>query len=852
MKKIFLFLILGMVLLFGSLEFMSAYNSSIGLVHNFTMDSSTYPFINSSSSSAWGNATSNFIKFGEDGISGNAIYWNTSGAYSTSKYVQLSFPLSTLESNDYSVTFWIKPDEYAEAGTSLFSAFGGASLSRRITVESNDSIKNVVNYDGDKIIYSNATITNNEWNYLVFIFSAGTRKIYLNGILVAYDGNSYVPSVSPTGLTYLGGDLQGGNTPKGYMDELRFYNRTLNQSEITQYYQELIPSSILVNLTTPLNNSVFSSSSLNLSVNLSMSGTDYDYEWKNATFNIWYSNGTLKNKTIVTGLSTNSTSTSKLFTLGFGKYFWNAYACYNNATFGNCSWATNGNYSFSINSTINSETHNNLTYETITNENYTLNLTSPTIPTNAYLVYNGTSYSATVTNTAGNYYTISRSLPINTINIGLNTFYYKWNLSSTYSENTTTYSQTVSPIQFGLCNGTLTVPFLNFTFKDEATDDFITASIPSSTFVYYLGDGSITKNLTFINNSVNQFYAFCALPSNQTYHIDTYLQYKNGTDYPQRIYDPDVISYTNTTTNTTLYLLSSTDGIYVTFQIVNTADQVISGVEVSATRTIDSTEVEVASGTTGADGTVTFWLNPDFSHDFVFSKSGYTTYETSLIPTQSSYTITLSSSASTVSDDYTKGMKLYIYPKSRELLNDTSYNFIFNLTSRSWELDSFGFSLRLANGTIVGTDSSTTEGSGASITYNTNNQTIIYIDYYWIVEGNYTNGTSYWIVTNSLNTGWSIKTFFTDLSLVLDSGLFGLDDFGRYLLSFLVLFMVVGVMGYKFGTTSPLFISITIFAVVFFLDVVTGLIPAIRGIDNVLTYLAGVILFVTIIAEVAR
>jgi hypothetical protein len=604
----------------------------------------------------------------------------------------------------------------------------------------------------------------------------------------------------------------------------------------------------LVNKTSPSNNSILTQSNL-FNVSLDITGLATDYEWVNNTYYIWYSNGTTNNITTVTGLSTNSTSTSKLFTLGFGNYLLDTNACYGNLTYSNCSWGFGGNTSFSINSSINSETHNAVGYETGT-ETYTLNLTSPTTPTNAFLVYNGTSYSATVTSSGGSIYTLSKTLQIPTSMVGSNTFYYKWNLSSTFAENTTTYNQFINYTMFGLCNATLTVPFLNFTFKDEATDDFITASIPSSTLVYYLGDGSITKNLTFINNSVNQFYAFCALPSNQTYHIDTYLQYKNGTDYPQRIYDPDVISYTNTTTNTTLYLLSSTDGIYVTFQIVNTADQVISGVEVSATRIIDSTEIEVASGTTGADGTVTFWLNPDFETNFTFIKYGYTTYTTLLIPTQASYTITLSGETSVIGYDYSRGISYIIKPKNGELDNNTIYNFNYTLYSTYWDVENFGFSLRLKNGTILGSTNSLTNGGFVNLDLNTSNYTKIIMEYYYVINSTYSNFTTSWYVIDTTYTGWSIKTFFTDLDLILDSGLFGLDNFGRYLIIFLIIFISIGVMSYKFGITSPVTLSALLFAVVFFFDVVVNLLPTpINAIPHSLTFLAAIILVTLLIKE---
>jgi hypothetical protein len=59
-------------------------------------------------------------------------------------------------------------------------------------------------------------------------------------------------------------------------------------------------------------------------------------------------------------------------------------------------------------------------------------------------------------------------------------------------------------------------------------------------------------------------------------------------------------------------------------------------------------------------------------------------------------------------------------------------------------------------------------------------------------------------------------------------------------------------MSYKYGMTSPMAITTMIFGVIYFFDVVVGLIPEIRGIDHLLTYLAGLILAVVVIREVAQ
>lgn len=514
------------------------------------------------------------------------------------------------------------------------------------------------------------------------------------------------------------------------------------------------------------------------------------------------------------------------------------------------------------NATVNSESHNALTYETISNELYSINITQNNTPTNAYLSYNGTNYSLTVTltnsNTAGNYYTLSKTLANTASKIGSNSFYYIWNVSTTEIMSSSTYSQTISPIQFGLCNSTLTVPYLNISFKDEATEGFIKASIPSSTFLYYLGDGSITKTLTYSSTTTNYNYTFCGLPANQTYYINPYVQYKNTTEYPQRIYDPDLGTYTNATSNVTLYLLSSTDGIYTTFQVVNVAGQTINGVLVNAYKVSGGVPSFVATGITSSSGSVTFWLNPDYEHIVNFSKSGYSTYTFDEPPTQSIYTIILSSSTESVWD-FRQGITISKSPTNDSLDENSTNDFKFIISSSYHTLDSFMASLYFGNGTLISSDSSTI-GTGGTITFwdiHISDQSI-YLNYNWTINSTTINGTFYWINSGTEGQEFSIWHFFTDLNLYISSGdgLFGIDNFGKGLLCIVFLVIIVGTVSSRYGIQSEVMIFGVIFGIVLFLDTMNfipkpdflGIVP----LDNFLTIITGLLFVGFILKEEMR
>ena len=128
-----------------------------------------------------------------------------------------------------------------------------------------------------------------------------------------------------------------------------------------------------------------------------------------------------------------------------GNYIWNVYACYSNATYSNCSSATN-NYSFSVGMSVINATYNSSTFPTA-RETFLLqgikNIITPSI--NASLVYNGTSYPSTVI-ISGQNVNITNSIDIPSSSFGNVSFY--WIITSfgtlgSITQNSTTYYQTV-------------------------------------------------------------------------------------------------------------------------------------------------------------------------------------------------------------------------------------------------------------------------------------------------------------------------------------------------------------------------------------------------------------------------
>jgi len=551
-----------------------------------------------------------------------------------------------------------------------------------------------------------------------------------------------------------------------------------------------------------------------------------------------YINGILNETKSLSGTEDTETFT-KLFS-EIGSYNWSVRVCDNESI---CTFLETRNFKVQ-NYKVNAETHNSSTYET-SREIFTINLSTYKSLNSVKLIYNGTQYTTTQSENEWSY-----SMDIPTTVIGNNSYYYKLTYNDLTTDNTQTYYQNVEAINLTHCiTGT---PYINFTFKDESNLSIINATIPTSTTTYWLGNGDIYKTLTYINNTANYNYPFCFTPIDKTLNTHYRLQYASE-DYPQRTFESEDITLTNETTNKTLYLLGTADGLYVTFQVINPAEQTVSGVSVTATREIDGEDIVVANGITGDDGGVTFWLNPDFVHDFTFVKDGYETYESSYVPTQSSYTITLGGET-TVDDDYNKQVGYSINPQTQYLDFNTTYTFNFNLTSSYWDIQEFGFILVNGDGDILGSDSESGINDGsASLSLDISENETIIMNYYWKINDTYINGSKTWIAYDNDGSGFSIAFFFEDLAAYMGAGMFGLDNFGLGLISFVICFSFAGVVSFKFGLNSPASVMAIICAMVGFLDVGVGIVPnPVGAITNFPTIFVFILTIGVMIKEGAR
>lgn len=281
------------------------------------------------------------------------------------------------------------------------------------------------------------------------------------------------------------------------------------------------------------------------------------------------------NQTLTTGATQSSYKnfTNKLFDVG--NWLWTCSAC---DTEGNCGQSA-GNRTFKVDYlTFNSYSFNASVYEMMEDMNI-VNITydtSATTSISAFLVWNGSSYSATKEG-SGNTVLFKKTLNI-PADYGNKSFFWQINFytGDGFAQiNSTAKYQNVLPINFTLCNysGIMNVTFLNYTVKDEETGAFVNPFTFAGTFFYYLGDETSYRNYSILNNSVSSGLGmpFCVNPPNLNMKVRGLITYgDNNSLYVTRNYEFPETIIGNSSTSNILYLLKSDDSTTFIQKVVDT------------------------------------------------------------------------------------------------------------------------------------------------------------------------------------------------------------------------------------------------------------------------------------------
>lgn len=330
----------------------------------------------------------------------------------------------------------------------------------------------------------------------------------------------------------------------------------------------------------------------------------------------------------------------------------------------------------------NTSAYNLSTYETSIegfNSNYTLDAT----PSSVSLIYNGTSYSGTVTAFANSVYNFFRGIDIPLINMGQNWY---WNITfpnGTVAQTTPRF-QNISRINLTVCGASpQNTPFINFTFKNETTlAQNVNGSIVSSAWNYFLGSGSIFRSLSYSNSNEIPSHGFCVTPTDRTMTVNLSLNYDN-VESEQRQFSLSNYPLSSSPLNQILYLLPSSNGLFTPFQVVTSSGSPIAGAVGTITRAFGGGTITVTTATTDSSGLVSYFLNPDVTYTATFTATGYPSTTFSFVPSTTLRTVTMGSGLTGISNgtQISINTTYSILPSNSTLGNRTNQFFSFNVSS---------------------------------------------------------------------------------------------------------------------------------------------------------------------------
>jgi hypothetical protein len=147
------------------------------------------------------------------------------------------FSVNSLTSNTGGYTFalWVYFTNINTAGT-LFS-FANANNSATRIFFSNTGSNLSITCNNNSI--SNLTApTQNTWTHYTWTLDVNSNsKFYINGVLQSGFPSQTIPYASfSMNTNYIWGDTSGGSSGPGYIDDFRYYNTILNQTQVTELY----------------------------------------------------------------------------------------------------------------------------------------------------------------------------------------------------------------------------------------------------------------------------------------------------------------------------------------------------------------------------------------------------------------------------------------------------------------------------------------------------------------------------------------------------------------------------------------------------------------------------------------
>jgi len=140
-------------------------------------------------------------------------------------------------SSSFSVSLWFNAVTTEGQYPYLLSELGVEDDFNYFISFNNGTINACVGQNNQGSASVNAPVSAGSWYHVVQVYNGAAVSLYLNGVFIGSEINTYHPTVHATTDLVLGGG-GGGASFVGSLDDIRIYNRVLNNAEIQALYTE--------------------------------------------------------------------------------------------------------------------------------------------------------------------------------------------------------------------------------------------------------------------------------------------------------------------------------------------------------------------------------------------------------------------------------------------------------------------------------------------------------------------------------------------------------------------------------------------------------------------------------------
>ena len=565
---------------------------------------------------------SNGVMNGTSGVIGNSADF-TGGTYHC-----LDTGLATTST---SISIWLKSSVVGGVSQYIIDHRGVPDPSGHLMLWQNGAnLEFLDGANGHNTIDGIADVFNNSWNNVVLTFTGTTLRYYLNGVNIGGNITISATSFDSGEVVVLGGISPAGGTASvayaGLIDEIGVWDRILNQTEVTELYND--GNGLIYNFTgisVILNSPIENYKSFNQTIIFNCTAYD-NIQIDNVSLIL---NGVI-NETNSSGLNNTNYIFTKILTDGI--WNWSCQSIDNDN-----STVTASSRNFYINKLFeNSQTYPTTAVESST-KTYTANISYDSLNygvITGILRLNGSNYIGTRTGT-GNNAIFSTNVIMPSITTETNfTSYWTISLTNVYGTtdyNLTSNNVTVSIINFSLCDASNNVTFWNFTILNESNAAEINSTFEATFTVRQTG--STAENIFSFSDTTesNSTFDFCISPGTESYTIDTNIKLTK-TGFVDKFYDYGSVVVTNATRKDNLYMMATGDSTSFIVHTTYTSGEDLTNAEVKVQRYYPGTNEWLTTEilTTNDDGeAVGHFLSEDADYRFHVYLDGVSLYNSS-------------------------------------------------------------------------------------------------------------------------------------------------------------------------------------------------------------------------------